>query len=87
MSEHTLCNDCKSKVKYIVTRKRGTVKCNSIPVEAYQESGRTVEVYLLHECNDRSFSEVSEEKAERPKLWTGPDQLQGRGDNRSDREE
>lgn len=84
MSEHTLCNNCKSKVKYIVSRTGITVKCNISPVTAYQESGRIVEVYLLHECgNDRSSNETSEITVKKRKLWVGPGDNLGRGDNPS----
>lgn len=64
MAEHTLCNNCKNKVKYIVSRKGGTVKCDVSPVTAYQKSGRIVEVYLLHECgNDRSSNKTPKKEA------------------------
>lgn len=73
MSEQTLCNNCKERVKYIVTRREGTLKCNDVPVKAVQESGRIVEVYLLHECNIGTSNETPGGKDEKGKLWVGPD--------------
>ena len=75
MSAETLCNHCKKSVKYINTRKEGSWKCNPVPVKAVQKSGRVVEVYLSHECEDRDISEVSPEKEAEQRFWTGPDQF------------
>lgn len=82
MSERTLCNECKSEIKYIVTRIEGTKKCEPIPVKAFQESGRIVEVYLLHECNTGSSNETYEKEAPKGRLWVGPDNNSGREDLR-----
>ena len=84
MAEFTLCNNCKKEVKYISTRRKGTVKCDNIPIMAYQESGREVEVYLLHECdNDRSSNETHKEETQKRRLWVGPDNNSGRDSNGS----
>jgi len=72
--KNIICNDCKKRVKYINTRLGGTVKCDPNSVKAYQESGRIVEVYLIHECsNNRSSDETLIKEAQERKLWTGPD--------------
>ena len=61
-----------------------TVKCDILPVTAYQESGRIVEVYLLHECgNDRSSNETSKKETKKGRLWVGPDNNTGWDSDRS----
>lgn len=83
----TLCNNCKSHIKYISTRKEGDLKCNPLPVKGITVSGRILEVYLEHDCNDRASNKVSGKEDEERELWAGPDIISRRGDNRSDRKE
>ena len=73
MADLTLCNYCHNEIKYIETRKEGSLKCDPSPVKGIQASGRIVEVYLIHECKDRACDEVLNSKNEGRKLWVGPD--------------
>ena len=85
MAEYTRCNNCKKKVKYIVSRKGGTMKCDPSPIQAIQESGRIVEVYLLHECDNlRTYNETPKKEAQEGKLWVGPDNNPGRESDRGE---
>lgn len=86
MSTNTLCNYCDNNVKYIVTRKEGTLKCDPLPVKGIQESGRIVEVYLIHDCHNGASSQILESENDPKKLWVGPDSLQGRENNRNNGE-
>jgi len=73
MADQTLCNYCHNEVKYIETRKEGSLKCDPSPVRGVQASGRIVEVYLIHDCTDRACNQTSNTKDEKRKLWVGPD--------------
>ena len=86
MDGRTLCNYCGNKVKYIVTRTEGTLKCDPLPVKGIQESGRIVEVYLIHDCYNGASNQILESENGSKKLWVGPDPLQKRGNNRNNGE-
>jgi hypothetical protein len=75
MSEAVICNKCQSEVRYIDTRKEGIIKCNPSSVKGIQESGRIVEVYLVHDCIDRSSYEILNRENEKRRSWVGPDTL------------
>ena len=76
MDSRTICNSCENEVKYINTRKEGTVKCDPLPVKGIQESGRIVEVYLVHDCHNGALKQVFEEENRPKRLWVGPDSSQ-----------
>jgi len=86
MGDQTLCNYCHNNVKYINTRKEGTVKCDPLPVKGIQESGRIVEVYLVHDCHNGASNQVSEEENGPKRLWIGPDSSQKGRNNRNNGE-
>ena len=86
MSDQTLCNYCHNEVRYINTRKEGTIKCDPLPVKGIQESGRVVEVYLIHDCNNGALKQVSEEENGSKRLWVGPDSSQKGRNNRDNGE-
>jgi hypothetical protein len=74
------CPDCGADTFFIDTYRSGVVRCDKQPIEAISKTGREMEVFLVHKCdNTTRHNGTLQDKAEGKKEWTGGFKLQQQG--------